>query len=84
MSKIDHAVILNAYLSRLTHADIENLLMHDKKRVHAMLNLGNTGQAQAQAGFYAAVCNAVNNLLKHDVMLIENVIARETFGEYTE
>ena len=78
MKTIDHAAILNAYLIRLTGADLENIVKHEKQWTHAMLNQGLHAQIQCQAGFYAAVCNAVNNLLKHDVELIENVIARET------
>ena len=78
MKTINHAAILNAYLIRLTRADLENILNQEKKWTHAMLNQGLHTQIQCQAGFYAAVANAVNNLLKHDVALIENVIARET------
>jgi hypothetical protein len=84
MSQIDHAYILNAYLSRLKHSDLENILMHDKRCLHASMNLGNSAQLDAQAGFYGAVANAVNNLIKHDKVLIENAIAKELFGEVTQ
>jgi len=78
MKTIDHAAILNAYLIRLTRADLEHILKQENLWTHAMLNQGLHAQIQCQAGFYAAVANAVNNLIKHDVELIENVIARET------
>ncbi len=75
---MDHTKILNAYLSRLTTADLENILKHDKQCLAAMLNGNNRAQLDAQAGFYAAVANAVNNLSKHDLKLIESVIERVT------
>jgi hypothetical protein len=78
MSQIDHAAILNAYLIRLTRADLEHILKQENLWTHAMLNQGLHAQIQCQAGFYAAVANATNNLLKHDITLIEKVLARET------
>ena len=77
MKKIDHAHILNAYLIRLTRADLENILHQEKQWTHAMLNQGLHAQIQCQAGFYGAVANAVNNLLKNDVALIEKVLTSE-------
>jgi hypothetical protein len=74
MHKIDHAAILFAYLSRITHADIENILERDKACLHAAMNLGNSAQLSAQAGMYAAVANAVNNLIEHDVALIDKTL----------
>jgi hypothetical protein len=71
---MDHTKILNAYLCRLTTADLENILKHDKKGWQEMLNGNRNSQAQAQAGFYAAVVNAVNNLSRHDLELIERAI----------
>jgi hypothetical protein len=84
MSQIDHAYILNAYLSRLKHSDLENILTQNKQWLHASMHLGNSSQIAAQAGFYGAVANAVNNLIKHDKVLIENAIAKELFGEVTQ
>jgi len=78
MHKIDHAAILFAYLSRITRADIENILEREGVWLHAAMNLGNSAQASAQAGMYAAVANAVNNLIKHDVELIEHEVKRST------
>tara|TARA_R110000868_G_scaffold9879_2_gene48579 strand:- start:12 stop:242 length:231 start_codon:yes stop_codon:yes gene_type:complete len=71
---MDHTKILNAYLSRLTTVDLENILKHDKQCLAAMLNGNNSAQLDAQAGFYAAVANAVNNMAAYDIALIERAI----------
>ena len=71
---MDHTKILNAYLCRLTRADLENILEHDKKGWQEMLNGNRNSQAQAQAGFYAAVANAISNLSRHDLEIIERAI----------
>ena len=71
MKTIDHAAILNAYLSRLTRADLQNILDRESVWTSAALNGNASAQLSAQSGFYGAVCNAVNNLLTHDVELIE-------------
>jgi hypothetical protein len=71
---IDHSKILNAYLARITRADWENLLKHDDKCLQQQLNGNMTGQIEAQKGFYAAVCNAVNNLSTYDKELINKLV----------
>ena len=71
MHTIDHAAILNAYLSRLTSGDLKEILNRERAWTDAALNGNASAQLSAQSGFYAAVCNAVNNLLTHDVELIE-------------
>ena len=76
--KIDHARILNAYLSRMTLADIDNISAANKRWTHAAINCSNSEQLKTQAGFYAAVCNSVNNLIAHDIQNIEFVIDEET------
>jgi hypothetical protein len=75
---MDHAKILNAYLARITRADWENLLKQDHKCLEQQLNGNMTGQLEAQAAFYAAVANAINNLSKHDLELIEHAIEGAT------
>ena len=76
-TKIDHARILNAYLSRMTLADLENISEAKKRCIHAAMNYSNSQQLQTQAGFYAAVCNSVNNLIAHDLHHVELVIDEE-------
>jgi hypothetical protein len=77
-TKIDHARILNSYLTRMTIADLENVTQASKRWTHAAMNYSNSQQLQAQAGFYAAVCNSVNNLIARDINNIELVIDEET------
>ena len=71
---MDHAKILNAYLSRISRGDWENLFKLDHKCLEQQLNGNMTGQIEAQAGFYAGVDNAIKNLSKHDLELIERAI----------
>jgi hypothetical protein len=73
---MDHYQILNAYLSRLHHGHLENILKHDKNCLHQMLNGNNSAQLDAQAGLYAAVCEAVKCLGKHDIEIIERIVER--------
>ena len=74
MHKIDHAAILFAYLSRITHADIENISKHESVWIHACMNLGDSAQSSARAGMYGAVANAVNNLTEQDIELIDKTL----------
>ena len=80
-TKIDHARILNAYLARMTLADLENVMQASKCWTYVAMNYSNSRQndlLQAKAGFYAAVCNSVNNLMAHDINYVELVIDEET------
>jgi hypothetical protein len=74
MNDYNHVQILNAYISRLTLADINNIGKHVERCVNAQLNNSNSTQLKEQAGLYAAVCNTINNLIKHDKALISDVI----------
>ena len=78
MQKTDHAEILAAYLCRLTLADIENIARTNRAWTHAALNYGNGAQDSARSAHYAAVCNAINNLLPHDLENIAKVIRSNT------
>jgi hypothetical protein len=80
MSKIDHARILHAYLARMTLSDMENIFNANKEWTHAALNYGNNAQDKARAKFYAALANSVNNLMKHDIASIEQVISEQFEG----
>ena len=73
---MDHIQILNAYLSRIHLGHLENIKKHDQKCWHEMLNGNRNSQAAAQAGFYAAVCEAVKCLSKHDIEVIERIVER--------
>ena len=74
MHKIDHAAILFAYLSRITHADLEHILKQETQWLHASLNGNDSLQAATRAGLYGAVANAVNNLIEVDVSLIDKTL----------
>ena len=74
MDDYNHVQILNAYISRLTLADINNISDHMGRCVNAQLNNSNSTQLKEQARLYAAVCNSINNLIKHDKALISDVI----------
>ncbi len=78
MSKIDHARILNAYLSRLTLADIDAINAANRTWAYAAMNQNNSSLLECRAGFYAAIANAVNNLIQHDIGYIEQVISEES------
>ena len=83
MSKIDHSRILNAYLARLTLSDIDNIQAANRAWTQAAMNQGNSAQLQCQAAFYAAIANAVNNLIRSDIGTIEQVICEECEGVTT-
>lgn len=74
---MEHSRILNAYISRLTLADLEALTERASAATHAGLNLGIRAQIDAQAGLYAAVCQTVENLNAHDKRLISEIIESE-------
>lgn len=76
-----HSEILNAYISRLTLADLENLAKQSRACTHAAMNLGNSAQIEAQAGLYAAVCNAVDNLIRHDKEIISKIVNSSIRGQ---
>jgi hypothetical protein len=44
----------------------------------AALNYGNSAQDSARSGFYAMVCNAINNLTDYDKRQIEQIINSAT------
>ena len=77
MRELRHAEILNAYLSRMTKADIDFIAKKMDDWTLASLNNGNSEQAKRQAGFFAAVANAVNNMTRHDIGLVEEMITTE-------
>ena len=76
MKTIDHAEILAAYISRLTLADLEAITAANRVWTHAAMNYGNNAQDSARAGFYAAVSNAIGNLLPHDRKNLDLAITR--------
>jgi hypothetical protein len=80
MDDYNHVQILNAYISRLTLSDINNIGEHVERCVNAQLNNSTPTQLKEQAGLYAAVCNTVNNLIKHDKNLINTIVNANISG----
>jgi hypothetical protein len=76
--KINHTKILNAYLSRFTLRDIKEILEAKNNCMHRMLNDGMSSQIKAQDHFKETVERAINNLIQHDINLIEQIITKET------
>jgi len=77
MSQIDHKRILNAYLSRLSTKQLENILNADKECLQAAMNYGNRAQLDAQVNFYDVVCKAVDSMIEHDLSIVESVLNEE-------
>ena len=71
---MDHKTILAAYMARITDADIQAIQKASHAWTMAALNYGNSAQDSARAGFYAMVCNAINNLTDYDKRQIEKII----------
>ena len=76
--KINHTKILNAYLSRFTLRDIKEILEAKNNCMHRMLNDGMSSQIIAAERFEETVERAINNLIQHDINLIEQIITKET------
>ena len=55
-----------------------DILMLNAEPQSAQFNAYNRAQLDAQAGFYAAVANAVNNMAAYDIALIERAIESVT------
>jgi hypothetical protein len=49
----------------------------ESRWLDAAMNQGNSAQIAANAGFYAAVAQAVDAMLKYDLNIIEEVINQE-------
>ena len=78
MQTIDHAEILAAYLARLTLADIDAIQQANRVWTHAAMNYGNAAQDSARAGFYAAISQAIGNLLPHDRANLDTIVTKKT------
>jgi hypothetical protein len=74
----NHTKILNAYLSRFTLRDMKELLEAKNNCMHKALNEGMTSQIIAAERFEETVTRAINNLIQHDINLIEQIITKET------
>lgn len=76
MNNEQHALVLNAYLSRLTLADIENVLKAQNQAWHNSLNYGLSAQVESQKKACMAIYLALSAMLDSDKKLIEIIIHR--------
>ncbi len=80
MTRVKHAEVLIAYLSRLTTRDIEAIAVKMKVWDCAQQNLGNSSQLQAQKAFSEAVTKAVNNMISLDIEIVESKLKEAVNG----
>jgi hypothetical protein len=81
MNISEHARILSAYLTRLTHKDLERILEADAECWRAQANYGTNEQLRVQDKFRAVVLEAMGNMLTHDrdniAQVVQKVVNRE-------
>ena len=69
-----HAHILNAYVSRLTLNQIEQLAQDARDCAHAAMNLGQRSQLAAQESMEQNIQKAISHMLKHDKGIVEKMM----------
>jgi hypothetical protein len=69
-----HAHILNAYLSRVTHKDLQRILDADAECWRAQANYGTNEQLRVQENFRVVVFDTINNMLAHDKEIITKIV----------
>jgi len=81
MNVSEHARILSAYLTRLTHQDLERILEADAECWKAQSNYGTNEQLRVQDKFRSIVLEAMGNMLAHDrdniAQVVQKVVNRE-------
>lgn len=74
-----HSDILNAYLSRLTLADLRAIVTAAEYSQAAQLNGGISEQLRRQTEMRGTVRDAINGLIQHDQDLIERVVRKVAY-----
>ncbi|QKE22878.1 hypothetical protein 8P_057 [Pseudomonas phage 8P] len=75
--KLDqHSDILNAYLSRLTLADLRAILVAAEYSQAAQLNHPTREQLRRELEMRQTVRDAIDGLIRHDLDLIETIVTR--------
>ena len=77
---MDHARILNAYISRIVPAHLNRIVEAEKESWAASMHLGVNSQVKAQANLKKVIGAAVDHMLQHDKDLIEQIIS-DAFSE---
>lgn len=76
MNLDQHSDILNAYLSRLSLADLRQILTAAEYSQQAQLNHGISEQLRRQTEMRQTVRDAVNGLIQYDCDLIAKVVIK--------
>lgn len=71
-----HSDILNAYLSRLTLADLRAILVAAEYSQAAQLNQPTREQLRRELEMRQTVRDAIDGLIRHDLDLIETIVTR--------
>lgn len=74
---MNHTIILESYLARISDRHIQTIAEASAQCAHAQLNYGNLEQLKQQTKRYKAISNAVNDLHSHDARIIENIVNLE-------
>lgn len=74
---MNHARILEAYLARISDKHMQLIAEAKAQCAHAQLNYGNIEQLKQQTKRYKAIANAVNDLIPHDLRIIETIVTLE-------
>ena len=74
---MNHARILEAYLARISDKHLKLIVEAANSCAHAQLNYGNLEQLKQQTKRYKAIADAVNDLIQHDLHIIEKIVTLE-------
>ena len=76
-----HAVILEAYVARLSISDLERIIEARKEGARAALNQGNRAQLAAMENTSKVVASSVSNMIEWDRDIIARVVNNAVAGE---
>ena len=74
---MNHATILEAYLARISDKHMQRIAEAKAQCAHAQLNYGNLEQLKQQTKRFKVISDAVNDLIRHDLQIIENIVTLE-------
>lgn len=77
MNTLQHAKVLNAYLSRLTPEALDEICKTQKAAWHASLNLGASSQNETQKDAEKSIQSALEPLIDHDKEIIHRLMVKE-------
>jgi hypothetical protein len=74
---MNHAIILEAYLARISDKHLKLIVEATNSCAHAQLNYGNLEQLKQKTKRFKAISDAVNDLLPLDARIIESIVNLE-------